>query len=283
MNTALPRSFRTTAWACFASILSLLSIGKSARAGNLWISPEANFSCNLQTQQILDAPNWSPELPLPLSLGDAVVAARQRLGTVTKDVKDWFVYDITLLNNIPNAPLKWSYEITLCRLAGKLGQSDTCKLNGRASLGVAMNGQVGALSKLAPPFPWWRPDGACASLPYQQAWQSHSAKKEISFTSLPRADLLGGPDWTPFGPLPLDLAQASKIGLNEAGRLVPSPSEWRIYSFGLQVLPGTAKKWFYHFYIVHPSKTTSIGNTGEMVVQVTLDGKVGLPKRMVAH
>ena len=258
---------------------ALFIIGHGAWAGDVWVSPDANFTSSLKAERVREAPDWSPELPLPLSLADAVEAARRRLGTVTKDAKAWFVYDLTLSHNLPSAPLKWSYEITLCRVAVNADQRDACKVDGYARLEVALNGKVGTLAKRAPPFLRWSRDGSCAALPYQQSNRFTFHDNEIRETSLPRQVILDGPDWTLNEPMPLDIAHAARRALDEAAKLVDDPSQWRIHSLSLQVSPGTSTKWCYSFSITRTLKEHPGANEGAMVIQMTLDGKLGLPQR----
>ena len=258
---------------------ALFIIGHGARAGDVWVSPDANFTTNLKAERVREAPDWSPELPLPLSLADAVEAARRRLGTVTKDAKDWFVYDLTLDHNLPNAPLKWTYEITLCRVAADADQRDACKVDGYARLEVAMNGKVGTLAKRASQFLRWSRDGACATLPYQQSSHFTVHDNDIRSTSLPRQVILDGPDWKLNEPMPLDIAHAARRALDEAAKLVDDAPQWSIHSLSLQVSPGTSSKWCYTFSITRTLKEHPGANDGEMVIQVTLDGKLGLPQR----
>lgn len=283
-QAALVRSISAKTCSSFESILrpvvmllSLIASCNSSTAGGVWVSPDANFNCTLPIQEILDAPDWSPDLSLPLSLSDAVDVARQRLNKITKDTKNWFLYDITLSERMPHAPFKWNYDITFCRVASRLDQSRGCTLDGYVQLEVTMNRRVGTFSKASPPRHLWLRDGSCYSLAYQQKWQFNITDTDVRSTSLSRTVILDGPDWTLMKPLPLDIDHASRLAQDEVAKLVKDASEWRIYSISLQVLPGTSTKWFYKFYITRPIKEHPESCDGEIVIQISLDGRIGLP------
>src|ERR1035437_9071370 len=91
----------------FGCLLIVLAGGVAARAGMVTVRPGIHYECTLHHAVSLNSPGWIPTEPLPLSLSDAVAAARRQLSTVASDARDWLVYDITLWHLLRQDDRMW--------------------------------------------------------------------------------------------------------------------------------------------------------------------------------
>jgi len=71
-----------------------------------------SYESVLTREALLSGPSWSPEMPLPLSTGNAVAAARKQIAALVSDPSKWSAKEIQLLSANPLGETQhWYYAI----------------------------------------------------------------------------------------------------------------------------------------------------------------------------